>query len=156
MSAANVSECRESSETLSRVESSGLERGRAPVEADGVRGERDGQLGLARPDPSQDLLEVLADERLTAGEPELAHLQDIDADVDETDDLVSGHQIIAREPVHALGRHAVRAAQIALVGQREAHVGGLAAEVSTSPPVVGAPGAVRMRGIPRLMDMPRG
>ena len=46
------------------------------------------------------------------------------ADVDQADHLVVGEHLVVGQPVQALGRHAVGAAQVAAVGQRDAQVGG--------------------------------
>ena len=54
----------------------------------------------------------------TSWMPEQAH-----ADVDQPDDLVVGQHGVVGQPVEALGRHAVGAAQVAAVGQRDPQVG---------------------------------
>ena len=68
-----------------------------------------------------------AQERLAAGEADLADAQAFDAQGDQADDFVVGEQITAGNPVHALGRHAIRAAQIAAVGDADPQVAGDAA-----------------------------
>ena len=71
-----------------------------------------------------DVDQAAAYERLTAGEPDLADPEQADADPDEADHLVVGEDLVAGQPVEALGRHAVGAAQVAPVGQGHAQVGG--------------------------------
>ena len=72
------------------------------------------------------LHEILADERLAPGDAEL-----VDAEGGEGGDqfiqLLEGQDILAREEGHALG-HAVGAAEVATVGDRQAEVGDAALE----------------------------
>ena len=63
-------------------------------------------------------------QRLAAGEPDLADAELLHADAHQPDDLVVGERLLGRQPVEALGGHAVVAAQVAPVGQRDAQVGG--------------------------------
>ena len=77
--------------------------------------------GLEGRDPAHDVDQAAAQQRLATGEP---HLGDPEAD-HETDDahqLVVGEHLGLGEPVQALGRHAVGAAQVAPVGDRHAQV----------------------------------
>ncbi len=74
-----------------------------------------------RPDRLDQAPQLLADERLAAGEAHVvdAHLAE---DAHEPGDLLVGEQRVALEPRQALGRHAVLAAEVAAVGDRDAHV----------------------------------
>ena len=72
-----------------------------------------------------DVDQAAADERLTAGEPHLLRRRGgVTAMRDQPDDLVVGEHLVVGQPVEALGRHAVGAAQVAAVGQGDAQVGG--------------------------------
>ena len=64
-----------------------------------------------------------AEQRLAAGEPDLADAEALHGDRDQPDDLVVGEHLGVGQPVEALGRHAVGAAQVAPVGQRDPQVG---------------------------------
>ena len=69
-----------------------------------------------------DVGEAAPDQRLSAGEAHLVDSEVVYADRDQPDDLVVGEHLVGRQPVETLGRHAVRTAQIAPVGQRHAQV----------------------------------
>ena len=76
------------------------------------------QLRAASDDP----LQAPAQQRLAPGEPDLADPELLDADADQADDLPVGEGGLGGQPVQALGRHAVGAAQVAPVGQGHAQV----------------------------------
>jgi hypothetical protein len=71
---------------------------------------------------SDDVHQATAYEWLPAGEPDLADPELLDADPDKSDDLVVGEHGVVGQPVEALRRHAVAAAQVAPVGQRDPQV----------------------------------
>ncbi len=105
------------------VEAGCRERGRRALESQRVGGQADLERrvdGLGTPD---DVDQAAPHERLPAGEADLAHPEPADADVDQPDDLVVGQHVVVREPLEALGRHAVGAPQVAAVGQRDPEVG---------------------------------
>ncbi|MNI72362.1 hypothetical protein D3C73_1283010 [compost metagenome] len=77
---------------------------------------------MVAPDAGNDIHQVGADQGLAASQAELTYAQGVDAHTDNADDFVFGHHGLFREPFQALGRHAVRAAQIAFVRQGQAHV----------------------------------
>ena len=60
--------------------------------------------------------------RLAAGEPDRVDAEALDAHPGDPLDLLEGEQLGAGQPLHALGRHAVRAAVVAAVGDRDAQV----------------------------------
>jgi hypothetical protein len=64
-----------------------------------------------------------AQQRLAAGEADLGDTQLLHRDRDEAGQLAVGQQRGARQPVQALGRHAVAAARVAPVGHRYPQVG---------------------------------
>ena len=83
---------------------------------------------------ADDVDQPAAQERLATGEPDLVHAQ-VDRDANDTNDLVVGEHLVARQPLESLRRHAVGAAQVAAIGQRDAQVGGDASEgVDQHPP----------------------
>ena len=79
--------------------------------------------GRARAVRRDDVDQAAAQQRLAAGEAHLGDAEPLDRDADQPDDLVVGEQLVVGQPVQALGRHAVRAAQVAAVGQRDPQVG---------------------------------
>ena len=91
-------------------------------EADAVGGH--GQLGTRTEvgEPSYQIHQTAAQQRLTSGEPDLGDAEVADRDADDTDDLVVREHLGSGHPVQALGRHAVGAAEVALVRQRHAQV----------------------------------
>src|SRR5436189_221261 len=64
--------------------------------------------------------QVAANERLAAGEPDLLDAEPGE-DRDEPRDLLEGQDLVAPEPLEPFGRHAVRAAEVALVGDGDPH-----------------------------------
>ena len=106
------------------IESGFGQRLRGVLEAQAVgrhgrAGTRGQGLGLG-----DDLGEAPPQQRLTAGEADVADTEHLDTDADQADELFIGQSLIRRQPVEAFGRHAVFAAQIAAVGQRHAQVSG--------------------------------
>ncbi len=81
-------------------------------------------LGLERLGAGDDVGQAPAQQWLSAGEPDLADAELLDTDADQADDLVVGEGLLGGQPVQALGGHAVAAAEIAAIGQRDAQVGG--------------------------------
>src|SRR5215218_1802077 len=65
--------------------------------------------------------QLLAHERLAAGQPHVVHAH-LAQHAHEPLDLLVGEQRVAVEPRQPLGRHAVRAAEVAAVGDRDPHV----------------------------------
>ena len=62
-------------------------------------------------------------ERLAAGQPDGLDAETPNRETREPNDLVVGQQLRRRQPFQTLGWHAVGAAQVALVGERNAQVG---------------------------------
>ena len=91
-----------------------------------VGGERG--LDAERVGAGDDVDQTAAQQRLAAGEAHLADPEPLDPDRDQPHDLVVGERLVGRQPVEALGRHAVVAPQVAPVGQGHAQVRGHAAE----------------------------
>ena len=60
--------------------------------------------------------------RLAAGQADRREPEAIDQQASDSFDLLERQQLGTREPVHPLGRHAVRATQVAPVGHRDAQV----------------------------------
>jgi hypothetical protein len=102
------------------------ERPGEPVEEYAVRGQREvvdaGDLG-EHPHQSRQLA---PNERLAAGKPHLFHAHRRE-DTHEPRDLLEAQQLLALQPFEALGRHAVAAAEVAFVGDRDAEALDLAA-----------------------------
>ena len=65
-----------------------------------------------------------AQKRLAAGEPHLTDAELFHPDGDEPHDFVVAENLVLRQPVQTFGRHAVGAAKIAPVGQRDPQIGG--------------------------------
>jgi hypothetical protein len=78
------------------------------------------QAGLCRQQTYQ-RVEVAAEQRLAAGEPDLVDAQG-DEHVDQEADFLEVQQVLARQPDVFVFRHAVGAAQVAAVGDRQAQV----------------------------------
>lgn len=74
------------------------------------------------------LLEMIsarsAHQRFAAGEPDVAHPHVPDGDAYETRDLGRGEKIVPRDGGESLLRHAVRATERTLLGDRDAQVAG--------------------------------
>ena len=105
------------------------ERLRLRGEQRGVRRQR--QVDVERRELLDEALEVAADERLAAGDPDLARAER-DERARDAGDLLERQQLLAVEEavvaaVHLL-RHAVGAAEVAAVGDRDAQVAQRAAE----------------------------
>ena len=66
--------------------------------------------------------EVGPDRRLAAGEADAVEAEALDAHLRDPGQLLVGEQLVAGEPRHPLRRHAVRAAEVAAVGDRDAQV----------------------------------
>ena len=106
------------------VQPGGGQRGRDPGQADGVGGEADLGAGVQRRRAGDDADQAGPQQRLAAGEADLPDAELLHADADQPDDLLVGEHLDLGQPVQALGRHAVGAAQVAAVGQRHPQVGG--------------------------------
>ena len=72
--------------------------------------------------------QVGADGRLATGEPQAVDLEALDEDARQPLDLLEREHLAARQPLHALFRHAVGAAEVAAVGDRDAQVANGASE----------------------------
>ena len=72
--------------------------------------------------------QVGADGGLAAGEAQAVDLEALDEDAGQPLDLLEREHLAARQPLHALLRHAVRAAEVAAVGDRDAQVADRAPE----------------------------
>ncbi len=94
----------------------------AAGEPDPVGGHGDLRARPQRRDPGDDLRQTLAQQRFSAGEADLPDAQPLHRDGDHPHQLVVGEQLVGGLPGQALRGHAVRAAQIAPVGQRHAQV----------------------------------
>ena len=119
------------------VQPGGSKLGHPLVKADPVG--RQGQFGgetLVRTQcrsAGDDAGKATPQQRFATGEPDLAHAQHPDGHPDHPHDLVVGEHLRGGEPGQAIGRHAVRAPQVAPVGQRHP-------QVARHPPVgVGEP-----------------
>ena len=60
--------------------------------------------------------------RLAAGEADAVDVEALHEDPGQALDLLEGEQVLPGQPRHALGRHAVRAAEVAPVGDRDPQV----------------------------------
>src|SRR5699024_5997511 len=99
------------------VETGLLECGGPFVETDRVRRQGDIWPRLQCGDYGDDLVDVLAGQRLTAGETDLIDTELLNGDAHEAHDLVTGHRGIPGHELDAFGGHAVGAAQIAEIGE---------------------------------------
>ena len=71
-------------------------------------------------------------ERLAAGEADRLEAEPLDAHPGDPGDLLVGQQLLARQPVHPLGGHAVGAAEVAAVGDRDPQILDAAARTDRS------------------------
>ena len=74
-----------------------------------------------------DVDQTSTQQRLAAGEAQLAYAEQRHSDSDEPYDLVIGQDVGPRQPLEPVGWHAVAAPQVAAVGQRHPQVPGDAA-----------------------------
>jgi hypothetical protein len=95
-------------------------------EPDAVGGQADFLQAQVAQHPDQ-LDTAVADQRLAAGDPHLAHPPPLRRRHDP-DDLLVAEDFVPRLPDHAVGRHAVDAAQVAAVGDADPQVGDRALE----------------------------
>ena len=100
------------------------QRPRGAGQAQRVGGDRGLRTRGQRRRTTDDVGQAATQQRLAAGEPDLAHAEPLDRDRDQPDDLVVGEHVVVGQPVQALGRHAVGAPQVAAVGERHPQVGG--------------------------------
>lgn len=106
------------------VQARRLQGRRRALEADAVGGQGHLRAGGESSHPLHDADQAGAQQRLTAGEADLRDAQGAHGYVDQADDLVVAEQVGLGQPLQTLLGHAVRAAQIAPVGQRDPQVGG--------------------------------
>ena len=92
------------------------------LEQHGVGRKRDVVDAVDRIDAGDEAVQVAAHERLTTGDADRPHA-DRRGGVHDLDDLFVAEQFIAAQPVETRFGHAVDAAQIALVGDRDAQIG---------------------------------
>jgi selenocysteine-specific elongation factor len=104
------------------VEARRPQGGGPPDEADPVGGERDLRARRQRGRRRDDRGEVAAEQRLAAGEADLADAEGLHADPDKPANLLARQHLRRGQPVEALGRHAVRAAQIAAIGEGDPQI----------------------------------
>jgi hypothetical protein len=99
--------------------------------------------------------EVAADQRLAAGEPDVADAH-LGKQGHQARDLLEGEDLGALEPGQALGGHAVLAAEVAAVGDRDPQVSDVAT-VAVSQRLPGASGSLaeRFRNHPSRVALPR-
>ncbi len=99
------------------------ERLRLLREERGVRRQRDVEVVVDRCEGRDEVLEIAAQQRLAARDPELAHAQ-VDEDARDALDLLEREQLAPRQEAvlvpEDLLRHAVDAAEVAAVGDRDA------------------------------------
>ena len=96
-----------------------------------VRRERDVEVVAERCQPGDQELEIAAQERLAAGDPQLLHTE-VDEHARDPLDLLEGEELAARQEAvlvaEDLLRHAVHAAEVAAVGHRDPQVADRPAE----------------------------
>ena len=131
---------------MSRFDPRGGERGGAAGEADAVGRQGDVRARGERGRRGDHVFEPAAEQGLAAGEPQLVHAQVADGDGDQPDELGVGELLGAGHPGQALGGHAVGAAQVAAVGQRDPQVRGDPAEAVDQPRVGGSGRVTGRRG----------
>jgi hypothetical protein len=105
------------------VQAGVLEVGRDGGETDAVGGERDTRGRRVRGHVADDARQARAQQGLAAGEADVGHAE-VDGHADDADELVVGEQRVVRQPGQALRGHAVRAPQVAAVGERHTEVRG--------------------------------
>ena len=98
------------------------ETGRALRQPDPVGGQRDLGPRRQRRRRGDDVLEVRDHQRFATGEPDAGDAEPGHRDPQQPDQLVGRQLLIARQPVQALGRHAIGTAQIAQIGQRHPQI----------------------------------
>src|SRR5438128_8548191 len=100
----------------------GLEGLRFCLEKDAIRGHRDVERLVDGGDHGGQLLDAPAHERLAAGQPDGADAAVVDEDARDAHDLLEAEHLVARQPGKAGGRHAVDAAKVAAVRDRDTQV----------------------------------
>ena len=122
------------------VEAGGGQRVGRAAQPEGVRGDGGARRPRHRLGGRDDRGQSATQQRLAAGEPHVDDAETRDGDVDQPDDLVVGEHLGRGHPVEPLGRHAVLAAQVAAVRQRDPQVGGHTSMSVTElhPPSLGA------------------
>ena len=108
------------------LDARGDERGGVALEQEAVGGQRQVAHARQRREHRDQARQVAPDERLAAGQPHVAdaHLREQAHDALE---LLEGQDLVAVEPGQALGGHAVLAAEVAAIGDRDAHIADRAA-----------------------------
>ena len=98
-------------------------------QAEAVGGERGFDRGVHGFGGTNDAGQSATQEWLTAGKSNGFDSQQFNSDPNQTIDLVVAQRLRVRHPFETFGRHAVLAAQIAAIGERDAQVRGDAAIV---------------------------
>ena len=103
------------------MQTGGLERRRVLGEQDAVG--RHGQVAdpRLRGQHADEARQVAAQQRLAAGQAHLVHAE-VEEHVGQRGDLAEVQDVLAREPDVLLLRHAVAAAEVAAIGDRDAQV----------------------------------
>ena len=120
VSARNTSRRSESSDTLTRFSPAATRSCAELGELHAVGRER--EVDAQRREQLDEPNDVGPDERLAAREPDRLEPELLDADPSDAGDLLVGEELVTGQPVHALLGHAVRAAEVAAVGDRDAQI----------------------------------
>ena len=126
MRARKVSRRRVSSETLTRWRPAASRSAAKLGEAHAVRGH--GEVDPERGEQLEEAGQLAPDGRLAAGDPDGLEAEALDADPGDPGLLLVGEELGAVEPGQALLGHAVGAAEVAAVGDRDPQVLDPAAE----------------------------
>ena len=86
-----------------------------------VRGHRD--VDLERGEHGDQTRKMRAERGLASGDTHRIEAVALDADPDDLRLLLVGEELLPGQPLHAFGRHAVRAAEVAAVGDGDAQIG---------------------------------
>src|SRR5206468_5918466 len=101
-----------------------LERLRLLAQEDAVGRHRDVERRVDRIDHPDQLLELDPHQRLAAGDADGTDAVPLDEDPRQAHDLLEAQDVLARQPLQPLRRHAVDAAEVAAVGDRDPKVVG--------------------------------
>src|SRR6266571_3416526 len=87
-----------------------------------VGGHRDVERGVDGVDHPDQLLDLYAHQRLAAGDADRAHAVALNEDAGQPHDLFEAQDVLALQPLQTLRRHAVDAAEVAAVRNRDPKV----------------------------------
>ena len=126
------------------LEAGVLQQLRFLAEQHAVGGHRDVERRIEVVDHPDELLDLDPHERFSAGDADRPHAVPPHEDACEASDLLEAKEVVSLQPLQALGGHAVDAAKVAAIGDRDPEIVGNTA--------VGVPQRSRWRAHPHMAD----